>query len=341
MGNALTPEEKARKELIESTYQARKNALVFRHVDPSWPRQDKKQQEKPKEKKEPHVAAQQVLKGNLACGSHMYVFPDGTEAKVETNASFYAWNAWNYIGSSAGRARNVYSDSPYEEYRFFDSKYRPNFYQAYPLAALGDRGKFLSSGKWRNERIGRRIGMFGGPDEPQDSRARAEVERLEYSRRYNQAGAGIFHRQDEKKKKDPGYVPSKLVGCEFPYQWQAHHLLPQNVFYSYFKEEELELILSSTYDINDGRNIIFLPVNPSEIYWKPHKLPNHCGSHPRYDQQVEEWLEPVRSNLRAIKGKELPHPDAANSVETTLHQVEQRAFNYLVSLGRKGPMELR
>ncbi|RKG79057.1 AHH domain-containing protein [Corallococcus terminator] len=340
MGNELSAEEQARKELIESTYQARKKSLAFRTVDPSWPRQDKKQQDKPKEKKEPHVAAQQLLKGNLARGSHMYVFPDGKEAKVESNASFYAWNAWNYIGSSSGRARNVYSSSPYEEYRFFDSNYRPNFYQAYPLAALGNKRRFLRGKEQRNARLTRRIAMFGRVDELQDAQDGVDVDRLEYSKRYNNAASGNFYRQDNEKAKNPAYVPSRLVGCSLPYEWEAHHMLPQNVFYTYFTQEEIELILSSTYDINDGRNIVFLPGSSSEIYWKPHKLPHHVGCHPQYDQQVEDWLQSVKETLKEIKGRELPHPDAAGSIETSLHQAEQQAFVFIKNVGQRGPLKL-
>ena len=112
------------------------------------------------------------------------------------------------------------------------------------------------------------------------------------------------------------------------------------MFYTYFTQEEIELILSSSYDINEGRNIIFLPGSSSEIYWKPHKLPSHVGCHPQYDQQVEEWLQSVKETLKEIKGKELPHPDAVGSIETSLHHAEQQAFSFIKNIGQHGPLKL-
>ncbi|MFY0570808.1 AHH domain-containing protein [Archangium lansingense] len=336
MPNELTPQQKAGKELISNAYKQREKALAFRHRDPKWPLQPDENKDAPKEEKEPHLAAQEVIKGNLSRGSHLYVFPDGKEAKVEKNQSFYAWNAWNYIGSAQGAGRNVYKNAPFDEYRFFSADFRANFFQGYPLAALGEKQKLLSDLQQKNKDLRKQI---------QSQKNKDEVEKLEYRKRYYNAVGGIHYKQDraaaKAKKRRKDYTPSRLVGCSLPYRWEAHHILPQNLFYTFLDQDHIELILASTYDINDGRNIIFLPTSPSRIYWKPHQLPNHVGPHPSYDKRVERSFTTLKSRLQAIKGKQLPHPDAPDSIEAKLHEMEQEAFDFLIAKGKRGPSHLK
>ena len=338
MGRKLTPDEERKKAHIEKTHRERVKAPAFRQKDPSW--KPPENAEKPDEEKEPHAEAQEIIRGNLARGSHMYVMGDGKEANVEKNRSFYAWNGWNYIGSTGARMQ-VYESSPFLEYKFFSRDYRANFYQSFPLAALGQEDEVITTNQRRVADLWAEIASTSNA---------GAVERHEYRRRYYSATSGIFFRQrngeakarrllKEGKSKRP-YQRSSLVGCSLPYRWEAHHLLPAHFFYKFLEMEHVELVLQSTYDINDGRNVMFLPTSASKIYWKPHKLPYHLGSHPDYDQQMERHFNDVKKKLEEIKGKELPHPDSPDSVEAKLHKVEARGWKLIRLIGSRGPTKL-
>jgi len=85
---------------------------------------------------------------------------------------------------------------------------------------------------------------------------------------------------------------------------------------------------------------MFLPTSASKIYWKPHKLPYHLGSHPSYDQQMETRFANIRKKLEEIKGKELPHPDSPDSVEAKLQEIEEQGWKRIKQMGSQGPTKL-
>src|SRR5690242_17123221 len=78
-----------------------------------------------------HINGQSLIRGNLAPGRHSYVFEEGKLKKAYVQ-SYYAWNAWNYIGSKSDAVRNIYDQTKYEQHRFFHPGYRSNFFQLFP-----------------------------------------------------------------------------------------------------------------------------------------------------------------------------------------------------------------
>lgn len=339
MGEKLTPQQQKAKQLIKETHEARVKDAAARWKDPSWkPPQDA---DKPAEDKAPHAAAQEIIKGNLAPGSHLYAISADQQANVEKNRSFYAWNAWNYIGSTSGRMK-VYDSSPFPEYRFFSKKYRPNFFQAFPLSALGDEEEVISSNQQRVADLRAQAAS---------TNSASEAEKIVYRKRYYNATSGIFFRQRgaEKKvkrlikegKRTKPYQRSRLVGCSLPYAWEAHHLLPSHFFYQHLAMKHIRLLLRSVYDINDGRNIMFLPTSGSRLDWKPHKLPYHLGSHPKYDKFLKKRFKDVKQLLANIKAKELPHPGSPGKIEAKLHDLEQDGWDEIVRMGSSGPSKLQ
>ncbi|RKG91135.1 AHH domain-containing protein [Corallococcus terminator] len=122
-------------------------------------------------------------------------------------------------------------------------------------------------------------------------------------------------------------VTASVVGCSFPYKWQAHHILPMNCFYTYLQDWHVRVILSSNYDINAGSNIIFLPEKPDGMLH--HKLPFHRSSHADYDIRLKGDFQKFQDLLNEKKEDDEPHEAIAENAEATLREMETEAFQYL------------
>lgn len=124
-----------------------------------------------------------------------------------------------------------------------------------------------------------------------------------------------------------------VVGQAIPYRWEAHHVLPMSFFFRYFTPQEIELILATEYDINDGRNIIFLPKNSHSS--PVHNLPYHPSDHPRYTKKVEDLFRELREKLEESKKENLCSKKNVDNrfLEKTLHQHESVMFEYIIGLG--------
>jgi hypothetical protein len=244
-----------------------------------------------------HLSGQTRVKGNLASGSHIYVFAEG-KLKQAYVQSYYSWNAWNYLGSGADGSRDIYKSAPHPEYHFFHTDHRANFFQLYPIAALGQYTDVEA--RWRQEK---------------DPTLRR-------------------HYRYKKEALYPVAILGKTkacVGSNLPYPWQAHHLLPTNVFYKNLTTKEIQIILRSDYDINDGRNLIFLPEKPIDTL--VHKLPVHASQHVSYDRKVVSNMGDLKNVLAQVAKKEIEHKDAAAKVEEQLHKLETKMFKYTRGIG--------
>ncbi|MFY0564523.1 AHH domain-containing protein [Archangium lansingense] len=251
-----------------------------------------------------HIDGQSLVRGNLAPGNHSYVFEEGKLKKAYIQ-SYYAWNAWNYIGSKSDAVRNIYDQTKYEQYRFFHPGYRPNFFQLFPTPALGSYDSAEAEYKNEKDPVLRRY--------------------------YRRKTAVLFLSTKKGKRVD-------FIGACLPYPWQAHHLLPSNVFYKNLDLSQVKIILRTDYDINDGRNIIFLPNKPLDT--SIHALPYHSSGHTKYDKVVKSKMKTLKSVLDQIKNEEIEHKDAAKSVEEELHNLETEMFQYTHGLGRKPKQKL-
>lgn len=246
-----------------------------------------------------HLSGQTRVRGNLASGSHIYVFEEG-KLKAAHVQSYYAWNAWNFIGSGAEAMRNIYKSGPHPEYHFFHTDHRPNFFQLYPVAALGTHS---------------------------DAEARYHQARDPALRRYYRRKKGVLYPVEKLQKM------KTFIGAKLPYPWQAHHLLPTNVFYKNLTLEQIKIILATEYDINDGRNIIFLPEELVDTV--VHKLPVHASQHTKYDDKVKNEMKQLKSTLDDVVKNKRKHEEAAAAVEKILHSMERKMFVYTQSLGSK------
>jgi hypothetical protein len=243
--------------------------------------------------KQPHVSAQDIVRGNLAKGCASYTNVAGT--KLESQAEYYNWNAWNYIGSGADGTRNIYGAAGCDYYRFFKGKYRPNFYAKFPrnkVASRMDITRWLESLKARENKTPEALDAI----------------------RYLEAARGRCGKSGE-------------TGQFLPYRWQGHHILPMNCFYKYFELGEIMIVLRSDYDINCGSNIIFLPEEEADRHH--HVLPNHFGDHPQYDERVKTQFQQIRDAIRQKMAEKQPHDSIAMDLAAKLRQIETDNFKYI------------
>jgi hypothetical protein len=92
-----------------------------------------------------------------------------------------------------------------------------------------------------------------------------------------------------------------------PYQNEAHHLLPVEAVPGAFKGEKRRLLEKLPYNINHGQNIIFLPKRIGDA--TIHNLPQHSGSHPKYNTLVKTDLNTVASHLTAKQQQDCEEED--------------------------------
>jgi hypothetical protein len=126
---------------------------------------------------------------------------------------------------------------------------------------------------------------------------------------------------------------SGQVGQDFPYTWQAHHVLPWNCFISVFTQIDIAVIRRSDYDINSGENIIFLPEYSDDT--KHHKLPFHSSNHGKYNQSVISQFKGLKRAINKKRKNKEPHEAIAIAIEKELHNLENVFFRKVKNYGEK------
>lgn len=162
-----------------------------------------------------------------------------------------------------------------------------------------------------------------------------------------------------------------------PYSNIAHHLLPCEVFTpdEVFTEEELEILRRVPYDVNNGKNIIFLPgfSHAVEVYllrrgnrtgsevWKGlgegarrqhqeawqqqalrhcnvHRLPCHYDFHQDYTDKVKKDCAEVKRLVRSQLGKVCEGWKPPESIPRTLQRLQDVYWDYVVRFGESRPL---
>ena len=118
-----------------------------------------------------------------------------------------------------------------------------------------------------------------------------------------------------------------------PYVNQGHHLVPCDAFGDkYFNLDQRELLLRVRYDVNNGKNIIFLPTRARDCQF--HNLPQHNGSHPGYTNLVDTDMSAVKQSLdKAIKKDPEHKKYSASDIRKRLMALQDDYWDYLTNCG--------
>lgn len=141
-----------------------------------------------------------------------------------------------------------------------------------------------------------------------------------------------------------------------PYPNAAHHLVPCEVFIpdEVFTDEELEILKRVEYDVNNGRNIIFLPSfsNAAEVhlltreerreqmlrYCNVHRLPCHFDCHKDYTAQVKADCEKLVNLVRGQLGKVCASWKPPQAIPEELLKLQDEYWGYVVRFGESRPL---
>jgi hypothetical protein len=127
-----------------------------------------------------------------------------------------------------------------------------------------------------------------------------------------------------------------------PYGNQAHHILVCEVFYDKkWTADHLDVVLECDYDINNPKNIIYLPTDYAKeasdaCYY--HNLPNHGWNHPAYNKTVSREcdyiFDLVEQAVDAAKKNNCEDtPDILDAIKSELKRIEKVYFAKIRSAG--------
>ncbi|MCY1040751.1 AHH domain-containing protein [Corallococcus sp. bb12-1] len=125
-------------------------------------------------------------------------------------------------------------------------------------------------------------------------------------------------------------------GQRHPYPWQAHHLIPQSVFFeknSPFDDDMMMVLKRSFYNINNGHNIIMLPADPK--YSPVHRLSAHFSDHPAYTLQLKARMKEVATALKKIFNeakRTKKHLALFKAILKAFHTLEDEFWSFVIIL---------
>ena len=125
-----------------------------------------------------------------------------------------------------------------------------------------------------------------------------------------------------------------------PYYNQAHHILCCESFSKDhgWTDEQLSIVMDTTYDINNDFNIIFLPcvyglsdaATEIPIDCLFHNLPNHAKRHNKYNDKIIDEVK----KLQKFSQNVLDEPDSCDSMKNKLKILDQ-IYNFLIKIEDK------
>lgn len=121
-----------------------------------------------------------------------------------------------------------------------------------------------------------------------------------------------------------------------PYCNQAHHVLPCEVFYEKkWDAKHLDIVLDCGYDINNEKNIIYLPQCCGQNHLRDyHQLPDHSSGHAAYNKRVVGQADNVWDKAdEALDAEECDKETLSNELLKMLQDIETANFNKLKSAG--------
>lgn len=136
------------------------------------------------------------------------------------------------------------------------------------------------------------------------------------------------------KKPEWAFSGQNYTVAKEPFPHQYHHIMPSGVLLGELENEELTILQASRYNINEGINLIILPV--IEKHAKKLMLPIHSGSHPKYNDDCKSMVYLLRSDMAALTADKKHDITEANvkGFRDNLRTWEQNEFWLLVGYGK-------
>ncbi len=139
----------------------------------------------------------------------------------------------------------------------------------------------------------------------------------------------------------PANFNPTLSGTRNPYRWNAHHLIPQEAFYTrdsnnkpvFEKDENFALLLQCEYFIDHGHNLILLPTEDWAV--PVHSLIAHPNQHDDYTMDVISKLKALDKDIDALRGRGEDHEAIVANIFENLKCIEDMLWQQIISLSKK------
>lgn len=119
-----------------------------------------------------------------------------------------------------------------------------------------------------------------------------------------------------------------------PFAHQYHHMIPwEAISAGAFETQELKFLQKAEYNLNDGFNLIILPMRRrvAEIL----QMYTHPNDHPAYSLEVATVVTRVKKKMTTQDPKKHLDEDSAKLMKTTLENWEKPEFHVLMAAGKK------
>ncbi len=147
-------------------------------------------------------------------------------------------------------------------------------------------------------------------------------------------------------KKNSATDKRETANCGMPYNWQAHHMIPGEVFTTMasavkgkkpiFNARQYRLLLMSDYDINNGNNLIALPGRKTEFYQPIHDLIQHPSNHNKYTSHVTKKMKKLAKKLNKLTSDlDKPHTDVVVKIADSMKITEDELWDLLIKIGKQ------
>jgi len=130
---------------------------------------------------------------------------------------------------------------------------------------------------------------------------------------------------------------TKKANQDFPYVWEAHHIIPLSAFTlevepgkPLFEGVHRDLLMMSNYDINHGHNIIHLPAAKALWAVPVHSLLQHPSDHRNYTLKVQERMQEIVDALDEAIDEDKPHEAIIVDIMDQLKSIEQSLWDLIV-----------
>ncbi|HYV46036.1 MAG TPA: AHH domain-containing protein [Myxococcaceae bacterium] len=117
-----------------------------------------------------------------------------------------------------------------------------------------------------------------------------------------------------------------------PFGHEYHHIMPEEALLESLSDTELDLLVAAEYNINDGKNIIILPITRDVAYAL--MLPRHKGWHSSYNRECAAIIESIRRELSESQPEHEVTEENKGAVANTLESWSDMTYWHIVEHGR-------
>lgn len=134
------------------------------------------------------------------------------------------------------------------------------------------------------------------------------------------------------------FVSDNYKEWHLPFGHEYHHIMPVEALEAALDPttREDEILVRSGYNINDGKNIIILPITRDVAYAL--MLPKHKGWHRKYNEECTAIISEIKQNISETTPDHGITEGNVGGIRTQIERWQENMFARLVTEGRTAAM---